>query len=248
MGTGAKSEGNMLVTTVGRMKQPTLSKTKYVGGLQCHKLLWYQVNARDQIPPPSEEKAAAFDRGHHVGALAQSLYPDGKEVDWTNFTRGLALTKAYMNQRIPVFEAGFRAAGTHARADILNPVDEDAWDIIEVKSVRQVKDVFIRDIAFQRFCYRAAGVNIGRCFVMHIDPEVTDIDGTPAESLFSYADVTSEVDAKSVGLAERIVALREVAGRKDCPDIAMGDHCLEPYACMMIPLCSGACSSVNGRA
>ena len=27
-----------------------LSKSKYIAGLQCSKLLWYNYNARDQIP------------------------------------------------------------------------------------------------------------------------------------------------------------------------------------------------------
>lgn len=225
-------------------KLPNLSKTKFVGGLQCHKLMWYQVNAKDQIPAPSAAKQEAFERGHYVGAEAMRLYPEGREVDWSNYQRGLALTKDYVASRIPIFEAGFTAAGAHARADILNPVEDDAWDIIEVKSVREVKEVFIRDIAFQLYCYTAAGIRVRRSLVMHIRPEVEDVFSTPAGQLFAYEDVTDRVLAYRQEIAEKISRLRTVAGQSVCPAIPMGDHCQKPYACMMIPLCSRQAISV----
>jgi len=44
-------------------------------------------------------------------------------------------------------------------------MDEDAWDIIEVKSCALVKDVYLSDLAFQCFVYSGAGLKIRRCFV-----------------------------------------------------------------------------------
>lgn len=220
------------------MKLPTLSKTKFVGGLQCHKLLWYQVNRKELIPQPSLEKQQTFDRGHQVGALAQSLYPEGIEVNWGIFSAGLELTKLYMRRRIPVFEAGFLANGTHARADIMSPVGDDEWDVYEVKSVEKIKDVFIRDIAFQLFCYKSAGIKVRKCFVMHLREGVGEIDNAPANELFQSVDVTQEVIGMQKHTEEQIARLREVAGNSSCPNIRMGDHCHKPYDCLMIPLCS----------
>ena len=43
---------------------PFLSKSKYLIGLQCLKLLWYNYNAKDKLPPTDAETQAIFDQGH----------------------------------------------------------------------------------------------------------------------------------------------------------------------------------------
>ena len=55
--------------------RPSLSKSKFLWGSQCRKLLWYAYNAKDQIPLPDAAQQAIFDQGHEVGALAKALYP-----------------------------------------------------------------------------------------------------------------------------------------------------------------------------
>ncbi|TFH12338.1 MAG: DUF2779 domain-containing protein, partial [Lentisphaerales bacterium] len=64
------------------MSNPFLSKSKYLIGLQCPKLLWTHYNAKDELPPVDAATQAIFDQGHEVGELATTLYPDGLEVKW----------------------------------------------------------------------------------------------------------------------------------------------------------------------
>jgi hypothetical protein len=52
---------------------PRLSKSQFTTGLQCHKLLWWQVHEPD-APELAEIDPAMqfiFDQGHEVGRLAQ---------------------------------------------------------------------------------------------------------------------------------------------------------------------------------
>jgi hypothetical protein len=111
--------------------RPHVSKSKFLWGHQCRKLLWYAYNAKDEIPEPDAGQQAIFDQGHEVGALAKSLYPGGIEVcaDATDFEQVLQNSLAALNARKPLFEAGFVYNGGLARVDILNPVAKDAWDI-----------------------------------------------------------------------------------------------------------------------
>ena len=60
---------------------PSLSKSTFLMGRQCSKLLWFRYNAKDQIPAPDEAQQAVFDQGHEVGELAQQLFPGGIEID-----------------------------------------------------------------------------------------------------------------------------------------------------------------------
>jgi hypothetical protein len=79
--------------------------------------------------------------------------------------RSLEAAKA----RKPLFEESFVYNGGFARADILNPVGQDAWDIIEVKSSTDAKPVNLLDLAFQAFVYNGAGLKIHCCWLMHVN-------------------------------------------------------------------------------
>jgi hypothetical protein len=68
------------VTTTATTERPYVSKSKFLWGSQCRKLLWYAYHAKDQIPEPDAAQQAIFDQGHEAGALAKSLYPGGIEV------------------------------------------------------------------------------------------------------------------------------------------------------------------------
>ena len=129
------------LTTSALMAQPYISKSKFLWGIQCQKLLWYHYNAKDQIPEPDAAMQAIFDQGHEVGALAKTLYPDGIEVtaDVTDFEQVLKQSLEAAKLRKPLFEAGFVYNGGLARVDILNPVSKNEWDIIEVKSSTSVR-------------------------------------------------------------------------------------------------------------
>jgi len=59
---------------------PYVSKSKFLWGLQCPKLLWHAYNRKDLIPEPDAALQAVFDQGHEVGALAKRLPLDGVEI------------------------------------------------------------------------------------------------------------------------------------------------------------------------
>ncbi len=61
--------------------QPYISKSAYLMGRQCGKLLWFRYNAKDEIPACSDEaRQAIFDQGNEVGALARQLFSNGITV------------------------------------------------------------------------------------------------------------------------------------------------------------------------
>jgi len=58
-----------------------ISKSKFLHGLQCTKLLWCDYNAKHLFPEVDDNHQAKFDQGHDVGALAKRMFPDGIEID-----------------------------------------------------------------------------------------------------------------------------------------------------------------------
>jgi hypothetical protein len=69
-----------ILTTTATTERTYVSKSKFIQGSQCKKLLWFAYNAKDQIPESDAAQQAIFDQGHEVGALAKSLFPGGVEV------------------------------------------------------------------------------------------------------------------------------------------------------------------------
>ena len=101
-----------------------ISKSRYLNGLQCKKLLWYIYHKPEEIPPPDEATQAIFDQGHLVGDYAKKLFPDGVEIDHTGtFEAGLKSTRELIMGE-SVFEAALTYKKCYARADILEPTGE----------------------------------------------------------------------------------------------------------------------------
>ena len=107
---------------------PFISKSKYLNSLQCHKLLWFYYNTKDQILAFDAQRQAIFDQGHLVGELAKKLYPNGIEIAGAanNFGKILELSKEALSQRRPLFEATFKS-GMKASFNLREPPKKDAF-------------------------------------------------------------------------------------------------------------------------
>ncbi len=208
-----------------------LSKSKYLLGLQCPKYLWTVLHEPEKIPEPDKGLQHRFDQGHLVGELAKTLFPEGENISCENFKENLDRSKEALKLRIPLFEPSFIVNGLFARADVLKPVNEDEWDIIEVKSSTGVKDVNVEDVAFQRYCYEKAGLKIRKCFLMHINNEYVKQGDIKPEELFTIEDITEHVDLLMEELPEKIKKILELVSSDKCPDIGIGVHCNSPYGC-----------------
>ena len=228
-----------ILTTTATTGRPYVSKSKFLWGSQCKKLLWYAYNAKDQIPEPGAAQRAIFDQGHEVGALAKSLYPGGIEVSAgvTDFEHVLRQSLEAAKARKPLFEAGFVYNGGFARVDILNPVGKDRWDIIEVKSSTKVKDVNLLDLAFQAFVYNGAGLRIRRCCLMHVNREYVRRGPIDPKKFFKLVDVTKDVSGLSREIEPQLEDMFRAIRRKQEPDIKIGPHCSDPYPCPLQEKC-----------
>ena len=136
----------------------------------CSKYLWALFHAKEKIPEPDEAAQFMFDEGTRVGELATELYPKGIDLSKEDFKSNLIKSKEAINEKLPIFEAGFNKEECYSRADILVPVG-DEWDIIEVKSGTKVKGINIHDVSFQKYVYEGQGLKIRNCYIMHINKE-----------------------------------------------------------------------------
>jgi len=215
------------------MSSVMLSKSRYLNGLQCPRLLWIASNQPKTIPEPDAATQHIFDQGHLVGELARKLFPVGLDVPTEDFMGNIAKTKDLVQQRRPLFEAGVLSDKIYSRVDILNPVNEDEWDIIEVKSSTSVKEVNLHDVSFQKLCWEDSGLKIRKCFLAYINNQYVRNGEINPEELFTLQDISDEVAAASEGIRNRIAHMLEVIGASMCPEVTIGPHCSDPYDCSL---------------
>jgi hypothetical protein len=224
-----------------------ISKSKYISGLQCHKLLWHQYNAKELIPPVDESQQAVFNQGHEVGRRARQLYPGGVLVErerWDmdglleDTARALAAGGSLQGEAI--YEAAFLGGGVYAQVDILVPTGDGRWDIVEVKSSTSVKSVYLDDVAVQRFAVESSGTPVRNCYVVHIDRDYVRSGDVDNHQLFRVVDVTSDVADRLPDVPGKVEALASVIRQSESPEIAIGPHCSKPYDCPLKPVCWSA--------
>ena len=216
-----------------------ISKSKYLSGLQCHKLLWYNYNAKDEIPEISAATQAIFDQGHIVGEYAKKLFPGGIEVakGTIAFEQVIEQSQKLISERKPLFEAAFKYKNAYARVDILNPVGKTKWDIIEVKSSTQVKDINLRDLALQWYTYSGAGLSLDKCYLMHINNQYVRKGEIDPKKFFIQEDVTDQVKKYLPEVENDLSEMLKVIAKKKCPEISIGPHCSDPYECPLQEIC-----------
>ena len=82
-----RSDGllEFLIETKVRRDPKLLTKSKFLNGLQCPKLLWTRCNAPLEIPEPTAALQKVFDTGHLVSELATRCFPGGVHVQEDDF-------------------------------------------------------------------------------------------------------------------------------------------------------------------
>jgi hypothetical protein len=216
-----------------------LSKSKYLTGLQCPKYLWTQIHEPERIPEADAITQYIFDQGHVVGEMAKELFPGGIDIPQDDFMENITATKKLFAERKPLFEAGILSGRIYCRVDILNPVNEDEWNIIEIKSSTSIKDVHIDDVSFQKFCCEKAGLKIITCKLGFVNNQYVKNGDIDPEELFILEDISTQVEEISESLEERVFNLLDVISNRTCPEVTIGQHCLAPYECPLRAECWG---------
>ena len=171
---------------------PYISKSKFLWGLQCPKLLWHAYNAKDLIPEPDAATQAIFEQGHEVGALAKQVFPGGVEV-------GDGILDPHRQERADVVGGRLEVAGDVAGAGHLVFVS-DALEFAALglqAATGQRPLVLVGDGAFQM-----TGWELGNCRRYGWDPIVLLFNNASWEMLRTFQPESGFNDLGQWGDAE----------------------------------------------
>lgn len=222
-------------------QEPYLTKSSYVRGITCQRLLWLGWHRRQPYNDPLPGSPAAV--GIDIGNKAHHLFPGGvlvEEEPWQH-AKAVARTRELMaDPTVPaIFEAAYEHAGVRIRADVMERLTDGRWGLREVKSASRVKARYIDDAAVQAYVLEQSGIALESIELVHVDTSYIypgdQIDWT---QYFQRTDIADKVRAALPEIADIIGGHLTTLEREDEPAIEPGPHC--PAECDYWEHCTAA--------
>lgn len=220
-----------------------LSKSKYTRYCQCPKMLWMDTYKKE-LAKEDPALQRRFDEGNEVGDLAMGLL--GEYVETTAYTEDgkldipamLKNTKKYLAQGVEnICEAAFSKNRCYCAVDILHKT-ESGYDIYEVKSSTDIKEVYLIDCAYQKWVLESSGLKIGRVHIAYINNNYVKCGDLDIHQLFNIEDVTEQLTPYYAVVKDNTAAAIAYISDKNEPTMDIGLQCSSPYECPYWDYCS----------
>jgi hypothetical protein len=226
---------------------PTLSKSRFLTGLQCSKALWLTVHHPELAAEMDPARQAVIDAGNEVGRAAHELFPGGVLVDepyWRHEAAVARTCRLVQDPSVPaIFEAAFVHAGVRIRADVLERLGPapNTWGLREVKASAGLKDHHVPDVAVQRFVLEGAGLSVPSVELVHVNGEFVRGEG-PIDwrEFFVREDLTAQAADFQRALPRSLGEMQALLARPDAPEVEPSGHCFDPWECGFWAHCTAA--------
>ncbi|MFI5304013.1 MAG: DUF2779 domain-containing protein [Nitrospiria bacterium] len=220
------------------MANTTITKTRFMAGLQCQKNLYLSVFNKVLAAPIDPETQIRFDDGKLVGLEAQKRFPGGHLVDVPNYSpdKAVQTTRELINQEITtLYEPAFTYNGLLIRVDILHRETTNShWQLYEVKSSTSVKDEHLFDLAFQFYVLKKSGLFIQAGHLMFINNKCFYPD---LENLFVVQDLTEKLEPLFPIIEDNLDQFKRLLSQSSAPEMEIGPQCTTPYECLFKAHC-----------
>lgn len=216
------------------MKQKVylFTKTAFVRGMQCRKLIYLDKYCSKLRTPPDAETLARFKKGRDFEAAFKDLFPNAIDVKqyhkivsekYIDFTQTLLDKEG----KVELFEAGILYDKVLVLTDVLRKNEDGSYDIFEVKHSEKINSAIAWDLAVQ---YYVCKHKLHRINTFNVVTRVNETE-------FRVEDKKEELEGKLDIVRAHIKEFEEILQGFE-PDIEMGEQCQNPYTCDFIKYCT----------
>jgi len=212
-----------------------ISKTRYIRGFQCPKMIWLDINNPEAATDSIDE--SILETGREVGELAKEYFGEFSLVDYYPNPEIMAVeTEKCLEKSQVIAEATFIYDDLYCRVDLLKRNGE-GFDIIEVKSSTDVDDIHLQDLAFQYYVLTNSGLKITGAYLMYINSKYVREGYLDLHELFILEDRTSDILCLQNIVEAQLGPIRRVMKEEQMPANDIGIYCNKPYDCIYQGFC-----------
>ena len=190
------------------------SKSRYIRGMACPKVLWWEEHpvlatvVLDELDENAEQNGQIVEtptlqqlHGEQFAALVKSLFPGLVEVPYSkDLTLEIQRTRELIESgETWIAEASFGARNCFCAVDIL-AIKNDEVEIYEIKSATKVKEEYMHDLAFQVYVLESAGFKVKKVTLIYVDNTYVKGNLLDAKQMCVFEDMTRV----SAGLARGV--------------------------------------------
>ena len=214
-----------------------LSKSRYCNGINCKKILWlnkYKPEEQEQL-----NNESILQNGNDIHEIARYLFGEHINIKYNDDLSQMLkdTSDALKNNNVIITEASFNYNNNFCSIDILKK-DNDFYEIYEVKSSTHVKDIYIKDVSYQLYVLTNLGLNIRKCYLVHLNNEYVRHGALELDKLFIKEDITKEVYDLQEEVKENIYNINEYMKQTSEPNDDIDNKCFNPYPCPYFKYCS----------
>ena len=214
-----------------------LSKSKYVQGIRCSKLMWLSVYKKEEA---IENNDSILEKGTEVGETARGIFGNYKLVEYNiDKQKMVDETNKYLADKPNIIcEASFIYDNNYCAVDILKN-DKDGVEIYEVKSSGKINKSYIVDVSYQTWILKQLGFNVKKSCLVHINSGYIKQGNLDLNELFIIEDVTDELLEVD---SDKVKELQDILNSKEEPDTDLSVDCMKnkncSYECPFFKYCT----------
>jgi len=184
--------------------------------------LWVKKNDPKTIPPVDENTQAMFDAGHQFEPYAESLFPEGVSLGFSDYDEYRSLPQrtqdAIERGDQVLFQPRFEWNDFTCICDIVSFVGDNEVDLYEIKASTRAKPEHEYDLAFQTSVLEGSGLKVRNISVIHVNNQYVRHGEIKANEITAYTDITEAVRGKSEATAMHMAQALTVAKSPTMPD------------------------------
>lgn len=135
-----------------------------------------------------------------------------------------------------LYEAAFQYDAVLAALDILVCMN-NKWYAFEVKSSFVINETHLHDAALQYHVITKSGFTLEDFRIIYRDKNYQTSETQDIKRMFSEQSVLDYCRNSEPTVIENIEIARDVITSKMMPDVAIGEHCDNPYPCDFKGIC-----------
>ena len=215
-----------------------LSKSRYCRGLQCKKMLWLEKNKPDVMSEVNND--SIMEQGNVVHEVARYLFGEHINIEYTdNLSEMIRDTYRTIEsyKDVIITEASFNYENNFCSVDILKKKN-DNYEIYEIKSSTELKDVYINDASYQYYVLTNLGFRVTKCYIVVINSSYERHGNIELNKLFIKNDITSDVINLQDTVKSKTMEINKYMEYESEQVEEIDEKCFRPYACPFFEYCS----------